>query len=155
MASIPGSVTLGGFIAPTDTDDVYATHDEIYGRGGYRTVTDTTQRDNIPAPRRKEGMLVYVTQTDTVYKLDADLLTWSNFSTGTGGTTGNLTTGAGLTGADVPVNMSQDITVALDVSDLTAGALLSESTDYVPMYDSSLGQTIKIKVLDIADGGTF
>jgi len=38
MALISGAVIVTGTIAPTDTDDVYATHDSKYGKGGYREV---------------------------------------------------------------------------------------------------------------------
>jgi len=58
MAAIPGSVRVGGFIAPTDSTDTYAVTDDQYGRGGYRPVADTTARDAISADRRKIGMLV-------------------------------------------------------------------------------------------------
>ena len=34
MAAIPGSVRVGGFIAPTDSTDTYAVTDDAYGRGG-------------------------------------------------------------------------------------------------------------------------
>jgi len=60
MAIIPGSVRLGGFIAPTDTEDIYATQDEFWNRGGYRTVQTINGRDAITADRRKIGMLVNV-----------------------------------------------------------------------------------------------
>ena len=60
MASIPGSVRVGGFIAPSDTIDTYATHDSLYGRGGLKEVSSTEERDAIPADRRREGMIVYV-----------------------------------------------------------------------------------------------
>ena len=60
MASIPGSVRVGGFIAPSDTTDTYATHDSLYGRGGLKEVSSTEERDAIPADRRREGMIVYV-----------------------------------------------------------------------------------------------
>jgi hypothetical protein len=40
MAAIPGSVPLGGFVAPTDSADEYAVTDERYNRGGYRSVGD-------------------------------------------------------------------------------------------------------------------
>lgn len=58
MALIPGSVRVGGFIAPTDSTDTFAVTDETYNRGGYRAVADNTARDAITADRRKEGMLV-------------------------------------------------------------------------------------------------
>jgi hypothetical protein len=60
MVQIPGSIRVTGFIAPTDSTDVYKTHAEEYGGGGYRTVTNFTERNNIPDDRRKEGMLVKV-----------------------------------------------------------------------------------------------
>ena len=44
--------------------------------GGYRVVDTTTDRDNIPASDRQEGMLVYVIADSTTYKLSDDLLTW-------------------------------------------------------------------------------
>lgn len=60
MAYIPGSVRVGGFIAPTDSTDTYPTHDDLYGKGGYKVVANNTARDAISAGRRKEGMLVRV-----------------------------------------------------------------------------------------------
>ena len=156
MASIPGSVTLGGFIAPTDTEDVYATHDETYGKGGFRSVANSTQRNNIPAPRRVEGMLVYVIDEDITYQLGSDLTTWSVYASGGGGgTVGVLTTGAGIVGAEGGTSMSQNIQIDLDVNDLGAGALTSDENDYVPIHDDSSGSTIKVKVIHITDGGTF
>lgn len=60
MSAIPGSVRFTGFIAPSDSTDTYAVHDEIYGRGGWRTVADITERDLITADRRRVGMAVRV-----------------------------------------------------------------------------------------------
>ena len=58
MATIPGSVRVGGFIAPTDSTDTYAVTDDIYGRGGYRSVADLVERNAITEDRRKIGMMV-------------------------------------------------------------------------------------------------
>jgi len=60
MAVIPGSVRVAGFIAPTDSTDTYAVHDDAYGRGGWRTVANITERNTISADRRKLGMAVRV-----------------------------------------------------------------------------------------------
>ena len=38
MGAIPGSVRVTGFMAPSDTLDTYAVTDEMYNRGGYRSV---------------------------------------------------------------------------------------------------------------------
>lgn len=73
MAYIPGSVRVAGFIAPTDSTDTYPTHDDLYGKGGYKIVADITARDAITPGRRKEGMLVKVIDagsgTPAVYTL--------------------------------------------------------------------------------------
>lgn len=74
MASIPGSVRVGGFLAPTDSGDLYAVTDETYNRGGYRTVADNTARDAISADRRKEGMLVKTLDTTTYWTLLGGIL---------------------------------------------------------------------------------
>ena len=63
MAPIPGSVRFTGFIAPTDSTDVYAVSTEEYNRGSFRAVANAAGRLAITADRRKEGMLVY--QLDT------------------------------------------------------------------------------------------
>lgn len=67
MANINGT-NVAAKIVPFTTDDSYATHDETYGVGGYRTVASVTEMNNIPSARRKEGMLVNVTG-DKIYKL--------------------------------------------------------------------------------------
>lgn len=61
---IPGSVRVAGLLAPTDTTDTYAVTDEIYHRGGYRSVNTIVDRDSITNDRRKEGMVVHVIATN-------------------------------------------------------------------------------------------
>jgi len=56
-------------INPNSANDTYPTHIDIYGKGGFMSVTDITARDNITSLRRKIGMLVYVTATDVLYQL--------------------------------------------------------------------------------------
>jgi len=69
MTTIPGSVRVAGFIGPSDTTDVYPTHVDIYGKGGFRAVADTAARDAITADRRVVGMWVKVIDIDKVYTL--------------------------------------------------------------------------------------
>ena len=83
MATIPNSVTVAGFIAPTDSADTYPSHDAVYGKGGLRSVADDSARDAIPSARRSEGMFVYVNDTSTLYVLGSDLTTWTEFSSST------------------------------------------------------------------------
>jgi len=63
MTAIPGSVRFTGFIAPSDSTDTYAVHDEVYGRGGWRTVATLAARNLIYPDRRVIGMLVRVLDT--------------------------------------------------------------------------------------------
>lgn len=81
MALISGAVIVTGTIAPTDTDDVYATHDSKYGKGGYREVATIADRDSITPLRRTEGMLVYVQDISKLYKLEngTDNTNWVEF----------------------------------------------------------------------------
>ena len=74
---IPGTVPLGGRIAPTSTLDTYPTHEDKYGKGGYRPVVTVAERDAIPTERRKAGMMVFVTGTTQFFTLNADLSTWT------------------------------------------------------------------------------
>lgn len=69
MAEIKGTNVASKIIPYTDSDE-YATHDEKYGVGGYRTVDSVSEMNAIPAARRKEGMLVYV-KGDKIYKLNS------------------------------------------------------------------------------------
>ena len=74
MANLKG-VNIPSTIVPFTTDDTYATHDAIYGKGGFRSVRTLADRDNIPLARRSVGMLVYVISEDITYKLN-DNNTW-------------------------------------------------------------------------------
>lgn len=64
-----GAVPITGFISPTDNVDTYATHRDIYGKGGYRTVNNLEDLELITADRRQEGMLVYVLDESKLYQL--------------------------------------------------------------------------------------
>ena len=68
MAEIKGTNVASKIVPYTDSDE-YATHDEKYGVGGYRTVDSVSEMNAIPAARRKEGMLVYV-KNDRYYRLN-------------------------------------------------------------------------------------
>lgn len=68
MANLVGTI-VGAPLVPTSTDDVFATHDAVYGLGGWREVATLTERNSITRDRMREGMAVYVSETDTVYVL--------------------------------------------------------------------------------------
>lgn len=130
MASIPGSVTMGGFIAPTDSTDTYATQDSVYGKGGHKEAADITARDAITAARRREGMFVYVLDADGngnpgLFTLaggitDSD---WTSVSLGgSGGTVTGVTAGTGLNvGSGPGGTISTSGTLNLADTTVTAG----------------------------------
>lgn len=66
MAEIKG-VNILGTIVPYTTDDLYATHDAKYGRGGWRGVQTLEERDAILKDRMQEGMAVRVADNQTTY----------------------------------------------------------------------------------------
>ncbi|MBI1313682.1 hypothetical protein GC176_20510 [bacterium] len=59
MSSVPGT-NVAAPVVPFTTDDQYPTHDSQYGKGGWREVSSTAERDAIPAGRTRDGMVVYV-----------------------------------------------------------------------------------------------
>lgn len=73
---IPGTVPLTAQIAPTDPADVFPSHDDLFGKGGYRSVANAAARDAIPAERRREGMLVRTLDDGKYWRLKTDLTTW-------------------------------------------------------------------------------
>jgi hypothetical protein len=68
MATIPGT-NVAAMIVPFDTADIYATHCDKYGQGGYRVVNTILERDQIATLRRSEGMWVKVLESDKVFEL--------------------------------------------------------------------------------------
>lgn len=87
MAKYQGSVAITGFIAPTDTQDTYATHDSALGRGGLREIDTLVLRDKIPDDRRRVGMIVFVIENGHYYSLIGDItnLSWRDLGTTLGG----------------------------------------------------------------------
>lgn len=73
MAGYLNTIPLNAPIAPRDTRSRYPTHWDQFGLGGYRTVDLLSERDAIPNERKKEGMLVYVVENDSTYRLTLGL----------------------------------------------------------------------------------
>jgi hypothetical protein len=76
MAIIKGTNVLAP-VVPFDTTDSHASHEARYGKGGYRSVADTAERDAIPALRREAGMLVFTINTQKAWRLNDNLTTWT------------------------------------------------------------------------------
>lgn len=131
MSQIPGTNVIAP-VVPFDTTDAHPSHEARYGRGGYRSVASTQDRDAISAARRESGMLVFVEADGTIYQLSGDLTTWTQLSiagpTGPSGEAGQVgstgpaseitgpTGAAGVVGATAPVTYdsgSQTVGLAL------------------------------------------
>jgi hypothetical protein len=67
--AIAGTVQITGLMAPTFSGDTYPVTDTFYGLDGLRNVGTTTERNAIPADRRRAGMMVGLSGGTKYYKL--------------------------------------------------------------------------------------
>ena len=72
MANILGT-NVAATVVPFTTDDIIATHDEEFGKGGYRSVSSLSERNAIPANRRKLGMIVKVLEDGKYWTLNVGI----------------------------------------------------------------------------------
>lgn len=86
MAEEMKGTNISSPLVPFTKDDKYATHDETFGRGGYRSVSSIAEMNAIPAERRKEGMLVNVLN-DRIYQLKNNSFVDAGLGSGGGGGT--------------------------------------------------------------------
>jgi hypothetical protein len=75
MSQILGT-NVAAPVVPFSTTDVHPSHEAAYGKGGYRSVANITERNAIPTARREAGMLCYVQAEGVIYQLAADLTNW-------------------------------------------------------------------------------
>jgi len=64
---MPGYVNIQGELKANGD---FALSDDGQHRGGFRAVKTLSERNAILPDRQKNGMFVYVTDTDTLYRLD-------------------------------------------------------------------------------------
>ena len=69
MANIQGT-NVAAPVVPFTTEDIYATHDAKYGKGGYRSVNTYADLDTITENRLEIGMAVYVIANNQMYVYD-------------------------------------------------------------------------------------
>jgi len=88
MASLTGTTVAGPLVTPTDADK-FPTHYASLGKGGWRTVDTTEERDAISVKRIEPGMAVYVRSENKLYictKLDTSasqpIIEWEEFKNG-------------------------------------------------------------------------
>lgn len=79
--SVAQGVKMMSNITTNSPDDLYATHVDSLGKGGFMAVPTKSIRDQLSNQRRKVGMLVYVSETDSVYQLIGDITNanWVDF----------------------------------------------------------------------------
>jgi hypothetical protein len=104
--SIPGTIPVTRVIAPPRAGDPRAVTDPTFSIDGLRSVADAAERDTIPAPRRRHGMLVFTRDTEQfwvmVWVMGNDLSTWTEWLGGAPGSKWYDGTGApaGALGVD-------------------------------------------------------
>lgn len=105
MAKYLGTVAITGPISPSDTQDIYATHSETFGHGGYKSVDTLIERDEILPLRRKIGMVCYVSETDTEYRLKDGIenTNWDEIVSSGGGDTTRIIVGTLGEMVDIPL----------------------------------------------------
>lgn len=75
-------------IVPFTTDDAFATHDALYGKGGWRSVETIEERDAITDQRKTVGMAVYVVGVGSTYIWNES--GWTLYQPGGGGGGGSF-----------------------------------------------------------------
>lgn len=135
MAKIDGTIPLSGVIAPLDSNDEYPVTEDIYNKGGHRSVPSILDRDNITALRRKEGMIVFVEADSINYQLVGG--TWEVFagSSGAGDKTYNHIQGVAETTWNVEHNLNKYPSVS--VMD-TGGNVVEGEIDYIDLNNIQL-----------------
>lgn len=64
-------VNVPSMIVPTNTDDTYPTHEDTYGKGGYRSVDTLDEMYAIPRERLKVGCRIHINQLNKDYVIDS------------------------------------------------------------------------------------
>jgi hypothetical protein len=79
-----GSIPFPGTLTGTSESDIFPTHIDEWGKGGYRSVDTIVDRNNITESRREDGMLVYVRDDDITYQLKGGITNahWEIYSAG-------------------------------------------------------------------------
>lgn len=80
MSELKGT-NIAATLVPFTDQDTYATHDSLYGKGGWKEVETMDERDAIPAARLRKGCVCYVADLDLLYKWDG--AEWAELPLGT------------------------------------------------------------------------
>lgn len=71
MSTIKGT-NISSPIVPYTTNDNFPTHYAKYGNGGFMSIDNLSDLNNIPQDRREPGMLVYVSEDNKLHILRND-----------------------------------------------------------------------------------
>lgn len=156
--AIPGTQTVAAAIAPSSTGDLYPTHIDTYGLGGFRSVT-TVGSDNpatatqlnaqVSEERRKTGMLVFDTRTVKYYRCTSTSGSWVQEEFGSGGGTISeigLDMPAGFSVTGSPLTSNGTLQVSTSLSGIIKGTgsgfeQATAGTDYsAPGHSHSVGE---------------
>lgn len=125
MAAYTDGVRVTGYIAPSDTSDVYPTHLSILGKGGYREVNSITDRDNIPSERCSVGMLVCVSGGD-IYKLtNISPKVWELFNSSVGSISGSYVSTINSLSGSVNIVAGNNIAISISGSNIIISTSIS------------------------------
>ena len=75
MSALTGTNIIAP-VVPGDTGDAFPTHVDIYGQGGYFSVSGIYERDNISIDRKSPGMMVYTRDDKKFWSLETGLSSW-------------------------------------------------------------------------------
>lgn len=132
-------IRVTSFYLPVSPSIPYILED-VYVRGGFRSVATTAARDGIAAMAKKVGMLVYCEDVDKYYRLGSDKQTWYEFSSGSGSGSGGGT------------RKSKSITTALIASGDSLNLSLDLESATVMVIELTLDTAdIKVQVFSKSD----
>lgn len=150
MPAIPGTI-LAAKISPGDTAATFATHEDIYGQGGLRTVTTFDDLTSISTARQKVGMMIYVSDTSTYYSLSSLSYPLTSYTTnflfgrGSGVTTGKTIYVDANVGTDTRGTLSK-YSMGSPFATIDAAVAASSTTDtvYVRQGDYTITSQINL-----------
>lgn len=122
-------IRVTSFYLPVSPSIPYILED-VYVRGGFRSVATTAARDEIAAMAKKVGMLVYCEDVDKYFRLGADKLTWYEFSSGSGsGGSGGTRKSKSITTALIASGDSLNLSLDLDSATVMVIELTLDTAD--------------------------
>jgi hypothetical protein len=144
VASLHAQVKVIGSVVPNAATDKYPTHTDLYGKGGFRAVANTTERDAITPARRSEGMLVYCVADGKFYQLKAGILdaNWVVADLGMGGGGGTASgTSANTPDMLVKRDLNGDFAAGMITANLTGNitGTAANVTGIVPLLNGGTG----------------